>query len=439
MTSVIGVALESTVVRIAHHARGQWRVAEYAWNPETPERLVDLLQAEVPAPRAIVLAIGLGFLETSKPDLPPLLPSDARRVLLRDADRYFPLEQTAAVSAPGAGGIAFAMSAAQLQRWVDAFASWAPVRGVFAAPDCVATALGSSGSLRGPGVGAGARVGSHGAAGASAQVNAETDIPVGADSDTDMLTYRVDAGIAETGLVRFQARDETNTDAYCVVDARRIPTGMLDAAVQHTTFVHELSVEGVTGQYAAAIGAVQLRHSSVDAMLLDANSADAFRGARNRRVLLSAVVFAVALLIVVLSFNARRDTTLRVTQRLVDSLTAVAAPGLAAQLRLQQFGTEGALLAAQASGRDDVLHVIAALSEALPRDAFVERLEWDGSQWRIDGSVNQASSVVPRLDSARLFTDVHVLGASTRFRDGAQMRESFSVSFRTTGASRGSR
>lgn len=399
MTSVIGVALESTVVRIAHHTRGQWRVAEYAWNPEAPERLIDLLRAEVLSPRSIVLAIGLGFLETSRPDLPPLPPADARRVLLRDADRYFPLEQAAAVSAPGAGGIAFAMSALQLQRWVDAFTEWAPVRGVFAAPDCIATVLDRS----------------------------------------DTLNYLVDAGVAETGVVRFQPCSEANTKVYCVADARRIPTALVEAAAPHTTSVNALSVKGVTGQYAAAIAAVQLRHSSVDAMLLDANTADAFRGARNRRLLLSAAVFAAALLAVLLSFNARRDTTLRVTQRLVDSLTAVAAPGLAAQQRLEQFGTEGALLAAQASGRDDVLHVIAALSEALPRDAFVERLEWDGGQWRLDGSVNQASSVVPRLDSVRLFTDVHVLGASTRFRDGAQMRESFSVSFRTTGASRGSR
>jgi len=147
---------------------------------------------------------------------------------------------------------------------------------------------------------------------------------------------------------------------------------------------------------------------------------------------------ALAVIAMGFAIDARRENTLRKTQAAVDSLTALATPGRAAQQRLADLDREAQLLQ-RARQSSDPLGVLAGLSALLPPDAFVDRLSWDGNEWRIDGSTDRAAAIVPGLDSASVFLDVRVLAASTRFRDGSRMRESFSVAFKLKGANVASR
>ena len=62
---------------------------------------------------------------------------------------------------------------------------------------------------------------------------------------------------------------------------------------------------------------------------------------------------------------------------------------------------------------------------------FVQRLDWDGTVWRIEGSAANAPAIVPMLDSDALFSDVRIVAATTRFLDMGRQRESFSISFQT--------
>ena len=379
------MALEASVVRAAYREKGHLAFVEHAWDGLAIERVVDALRSMIGNTGGIVLSVGLGFLEVAKPELPKMADDDRRRVLLRDADRYFPIEGALAIGSAGSGGLAFATSSEQLQRWTRAFEEWAPVRAVVAGPDAVAAVILTSGS------------------------------------------FVVDAGADEQGLLQLVQGE--------VHEARRVPLHTASVVGKSATSLLTADTESTPGKYSAAVGALSFANAPLDLMLLDAGLEGSLRSARTRRRWMSYVVAALALLAVGVATSNRRDATLRATQHAVDSLQTVAVPGLAAKARLNQLNEEVTILAAHTASANDPLHVLATISASLPRDAFVQRLEWDGREWRLDGSVNQAASVVPHLDSARLFSSVRVLGASTRFRDGARMRESFSVAFQVRGDS----
>ncbi len=150
---------------------------------------------------------------------------------------------------------------------------------------------------------------------------------------------------------------------------------------------------------------------------------------RQRRVQQAAVV--VALLAVLLWLgNTWRDRTLRSLEQRAELLARAAEPAEAARSRLARAEAELAWLsadAAQASQRASA--VLAHVGERLPRDAFVQRGEWDGATWRIDGSARDAAALVPRLDADSLLRNVRSLAPSTRFLDGGQPRNSFSIGF----------
>ena len=78
--------------------------------------------------------------------------------------------------------------------------------------------------------------------------------------------------------------------------------------------------------------------------------------------------------------------------------------------------------------------VLARLGAVLPRDAFMQRLEWTGTEWRIDGSANDAAALVPLLDADAAFVNVRAAAPSTRYLENGRPRSSFSIVFQTTSA-----
>jgi len=169
-------------------------------------------------------------------------------------------------------------------------------------------------------------------------------------------------------------------------------------------------------------------------MLLDSRLEADFQSQRARRGWTSVAIFAGALVLLGVATDARHNEALRAHQQASDSLLAASEPARMAAVRLAELEREARILNARDTAADP-LSIVATLSRLLPRDVFVERVHWDGAEWRIDGSADQAASIVPSLDSMSRFTNVRVLTASTRFRDGARVRESFSVAFKVMGDS----
>jgi len=65
----------------------------------------------------------------------------------------------------------------------------------------------------------------------------------------------------------------------------------------------------------------------------------------------------------------------------------------------------------------------------------MQRLEWNGSEWRIDGSANDAAVLVPLLDADAQFVGVRAAAPSTRYLENGRSRSSFSIVFQTAGDS----
>lgn len=411
MAEIIGLAIENDVVRTVTRRRDRFACAEFAWNGQQPELTVAALREEYGGVGGVCIAIGLGALEIARPDLPPMSQQAARRVLLRDADRYFPTDEPLAVS--HAGALAFATPANALQRWVRAFEQWAPVRAVVAAPDAIAAAIGAN-------------------AVAERAVSERALTIEAARDERGVLRVRDGVPIEVRRVRNTSAEAAATGTAVDSVRRKAVPSRSgNDDATDTAALAGTL---GVPFAYSAALGALQLVHAAVDAMLLDANLERMIREQRNRRAWRSYATVGIAAALLLAAVNTSRNRTLHTLESAADSLARASAPGVAAREALARTGAEARALAALHDPAHDPLAVLATVSRALPRDAFVDRIEWDGREWRIEGSANAAATIVPSLDAESGLTGVRVLSASTRFRDGARMRESFAVAFRVSAA-----
>ena len=108
MSGALCLLLESDAV-YALDREGAGGVTRIAWRPEAPAPMAEALRAEFGTPSALVVIIGLAFLEIAEPQLPPVSNDVRVRMLQRDSDRYFALREPAAVATDGT--VAFAMDA----------------------------------------------------------------------------------------------------------------------------------------------------------------------------------------------------------------------------------------------------------------------------------------------------------------------------------------
>jgi hypothetical protein len=71
--------------------------------------------------------------------------------------------------------------------------------------------------------------------------------------------------------------------------------------------------------------------------------------------------------------------------------------------------------------------VLLALSERLPRDAYLQAARGTGAEWQIDGFARDAASLVPLLEGDPRFENVRFLSATNRLPSGSGAHESFSI------------
>ena len=176
-------------------------------------------------------------------------------------------------------------------------------------------------------------------------------------------------------------------------------------------------------------GAMDIVDGPLTDMLLDEPMRQQLAGARRQRVSLRILALAAALTAFCFSLDSWRARELASTDSALKTMDALAAPARMADARLETARAELAVLAAESDGSPG--KVLARLGELLPSDAFVQRIEWNGEVWQVDGSSDNAPRLVPLLDADSMFRDVRIVNASSRFVEAGRQRESFSISFRT--------
>ncbi|MCO4101534.1 MAG: PilN domain-containing protein [Gemmatimonas sp.] len=373
MSRAWAIVLEQHQVRV-FAAGNTTPLAELPWHSEAASTVINALAALPSQPSRVVLIVGLAWLEAAPLTLPPVAVSLQRRMVQLDADRWFPIvsEQPS-----GAHTVAVAIAARIALATSSArLAVWVRDFGAIAPVDGVVTLPQAS-----------AMAGLTG-------------------------TFATTADDGETGVV------ELGTDGVrSVRRMRATPAGQL------------------TPLNVAACAHAVLRGDTVplDVQLLDTTLERQFRNRRRVVWWRAGAVCAAALGFCLWGVDQWRERTLVRAQQERSARETSARPALDAEARRQQALAERQLVSADTGVRTS--DVLAALGDRLPADVFVQRAEWDGTEWRIDGSARNAATLVPLLSSIAGISNVRALAPSTRFLDGGQQRSSFSIGFRLASSS----
>ena len=381
MSDRVGIEITGTrarAVTLAAWGERPRASVDVEWDAAHPAASVAALAGRIGRVGRIALAIGLDHLYVKHVDLPPASPSMRRRMVAVEPDRFFPLQDERVVIGI-AGVVAFAADQAVLDRWIEAFETWAPVESVEPSPVALARTLASAG-------------------------DATYTFPLGTDA----------AGIIDLrGGALAGARNATPESVGAIPGARALPG------------VGQLAPDAL-----AAWGAARGLDGDLDAMMLDDARRQTIVRRRRRRLAGAAAACAIALGFALWALDRSRDDVLaRLTEEQA-ALESRTAPAAALQARLASLDNEDAIARSVRATRADPLRVLSALGERLPRDVTVLNARAIGDEWRIDGTATNAAAILPALDGDPRFADARFLAATARFREGGKTYESFSLAFR---------
>lgn len=352
-------------------------VAGVPWQRDRLTDAVDAVRARAGNASRVLLVLGGAHIEVAKPSWPPVSPALRRGMLHHEADRVF------ASAAPQAttlhGDLAFGANAELLTALRAAFSGSFTVDGIVALP--VALAIAS--------VGAGA---------------------------TGRVTWRFDAGDGAVGIAQL--------DGDTLADARIGPLD--DAALRGARAIDD----------ALLLSALATATIAPQDQLLDRAGEEVLASERQRAWWRAAALLLVGVGALAWSADRWRARVEENTTAQVAALEQVAAPALAAQQRLVTASDEQARIAEDGATSAHTPALLARLGALLPRDAWVQRLEWDGREWRMEGSAVDVASLVPRLAADSTLLDVRTLAPSTRFLDNGRARGSFTIGFRERSTAR---
>jgi hypothetical protein len=377
----LGVEITRTHVRAVAVAAWGDRpriVAEIPWDAEHPAAAVALLSSRFGRVGRIALALGLDYLHVKHVDLPPAPLRLRRQMIAVEPDRFFPV-QDERVAVGLDGSIAFAVDQADLDRWVEAFETWAPVESIEPAPVTLARALGRS-------------------------ANGAFTFALG-DGGLGVIEMR-HGSLAS-------ARHLTSAPENVSVPGHALPP-----------------TKGVAPESLAAWGAALGLDGNVDGMMVGDRMRETIMHRRTRRIVGAAAAAVLALGFALWALDRSRDDVLARLVAEQQALETRAAPAAALQAQLVALAREESVAAAVNASRADPLSVIAALGERLPRDVTVLNARAIANEWRIDGTAMNAAAILPALDGDPRFADARFLAATSRYREGGKTYESFSLAFR---------
>lgn len=346
-------------------------VVTVPWQRDGLATAVAAVRVHAGSSSRVLLVLGGALIDVARPHWPPVSPALRRRILHHEADRVFATARPQATTL--CGDLAFGADAALVTPLREAFSAAFTVDGVIALPVALAVA--------------------HVRAGAA-----------------DRVTWRFDAGAHAVGVAQVEGR--------ALTDARIGPLD--DATLRGTRAVDD-------AQLLAALATTEIASSD---QLLDRDAEAALSFAQQRAWWRAVALAVVAIGVLTWSADRWRSRVEENTVAQVAALDQVAAPALAAQQRLISATDEQVRIAEDRAAAPHTPVVLARLGALLPRDAWVQRLEWDGRDWRIEGSAVDVASLVPRLAADSMLQDVRSLAPSTRFLDNGRARGSFTIGFR---------
>jgi Tfp pilus assembly protein PilN len=378
MSDRVGIEIAQTQARAVALAAWGDRprvIADVEWDSTHPAAAVAALQSRLGRVGRIALAIGLEHLHVKHVELPPAPRAVRRDMLAVEPDRFFPVgEEPVAVGLDG--NVAFATDQGMLDRWVQAFETWAPVESIEAAPVALARALASEG-------------------------NATYVFPLG-ESEAGVVEVRS----GHLGTARHIERAGSNAAWRPLPTIRMVPPTALAA-------------------WGAALGL----DGNVDGMMLSNLQRATLKRRRARRVAGAAASCLLAVGFAAWALDRSRDDVLARLTAEQEALESRAAPAAALQARIASLEQEDVVVRQVVSTRSDPLRVLAALGEKLPRDVTVLNARAIGNEWRIDGTATNAAAILPALDGDQRFGEARFLGATSRFRESGKTYESFSLAF----------
>jgi Tfp pilus assembly protein PilN len=378
------VGVEITGTRLRAVALAAWgdrprAHAEVEWDATHPAASVAALASRMGRVGRIALAIGLDQLHVKHVDLPPASARVRRQMIAVEPDRFFPVQESQVVVGL-AGAVAFAFDRATLERWTQAFETWAPVESVEAAPVALARAL----------------------------------------ADADDGTYAFPLGDDATGVVEVRGK--------ALAAARYVTGPARDAARDQSRALP--TIRRVDLHLLTAWGAARGLDGDLDVMLIGDAQRRTIERRRVRRLAGAAAACLIAVGFGLWALDrSREDVLARLTGEQA-ALEPRAAPGAALQAQLAKLDQEDAVSRTVSTSRTDPLRVLAALGERLPRDVTVLNARAIGDEWRIDGTATNAAAILPALDGDPRFQNARFLAATARYREGGKTYESFSLAFR---------
>ncbi len=362
------------------HLRGVWASRWFgrpspgfsiAWDGHDAGPAVDRLRREHPVPSSIAVAVGLGFLEVGHADLPPAADEVREEMLALDPSRFLASNAPLQVALAPGSAVAHGCDRAWLDRLVQVLEGWAPVVRVEAAPVALAA--------------------------------------VAADG-----AWSIDAGVDERGVV--------TVSRGCVSAVRR------GAAVPEAP--RPAAPGTVAPEAVVAWGALAREDDTTNGTLMDAPARTAAHRRRRLGIVTAALAATTGFLLLIAAVDRSRQRTHDALQQEVTRLREAAGPAIAARETELARARAAHLAAALIGARPDPATALAALGQLLPRDVVISAVRVKGRDWQVDGTARDAAALLPLLDAAPRLDSVRSLGASARFRDGRETRESFSIAFR---------
>ncbi len=344
------------------------------WSPAEPSALRDLVPTLTDAVAVVRVVVGLGLLDCACPELPPVRAAERRAIVWLDPARYLANDVPMAVTCLDAWVVG--VPTAQLAAWRQALTGVGLVEVVSAA--AVVAHRGGS-----------ARVTVPGGDGEQAEV------------------------VLRDGHVQAIRRSAAGT----------LPT---EPSGERSSVGHVVVMDSA----ALADAALGWRAPSQDALLLDRAESRVLTSAARRRQWRTAGLSVLALLLAAIGAERAHTASVARAVAAAQARTQAVRPARRAYDRLMAARAEAALLQADVAAQaapDEPLTMLAALTQRLPSDVVVQRLDWDGTQWRLDGTADRAPRLIPLLDADPTFRGIRIAAPSQRFLDAGRQRESFAV------------
>jgi hypothetical protein len=325
------------------------------------------------AATAVRVVVGLGLLECASPELPPVNAEERRAIVWLDPARYLASDVPMAVTCLDRWVVG--MSASHLATWRQALTGCGTIDFVSAA--AVVAHRGGTARMM---------------------------VPAGEGEQAEVAVRE--------GRVQTIRRAPAGTIGADMPSAERALIALDSAAL--------------------ADAALAWPRPSTESLLLDRDTSRTLARATQRRQWRAAALTVAA--VVLAAIGAERLHTSMVARAVAEAQTQEQAtrPARQAYDRLLAAQAEAALLRADVATharRDEPLTVLAALTQRLPSDVVVQRLDWDGTRWRLDGTADRAPRLIPLLDADPAFHGIRIAEPSQRFLDAGRQRESFAFTW----------